>query len=100
MTVRELLSRIESRELTEWAAYERVTGPLGPERADIHAGIIASTIANANRGKGGKKAKPKDFIPKWDRPSAQSASQQLNVVKQLNQRFGGERVKRRREGGD
>lgn len=28
MTVRELLERIDSRELAEWAAYERVAGPV------------------------------------------------------------------------
>ncbi|WP_455711309.1 phage tail assembly protein T, partial [Streptomyces bacillaris] len=25
--------------MTEWMAYERVTGPLGPERADVLHGI-------------------------------------------------------------
>ncbi|MFE0101151.1 hypothetical protein [Streptomyces sp. NPDC059009] len=28
MTVRELLERIDSRELAEWQAYEQLTGPL------------------------------------------------------------------------
>jgi hypothetical protein len=34
MTVRELLARIDSRELTEWAAYEHYAGPLGPSWSD------------------------------------------------------------------
>jgi hypothetical protein len=62
MPVRELLARMSSRELTEWMAYERITGPLDPRlRADLSAGIIAATIANAN----GSKLKAKDFIPEW-----------------------------------
>lgn len=64
MPVRELLARTTSRELTEWQAYERVTGPLDARlRGDISAGIIAATVANSNGAK--KKAKPADFLPTW-----------------------------------
>lgn len=98
MTVRELLARIDSRELSEWVAYEQITGPLGPERSDIHAGIIAATIANSNRGKGSKKAKPADFIPKWDKPK-QDTAQQLTAIQQINAAFGGTRSKRRKRNG-
>jgi hypothetical protein len=61
-----------------------VSGPLGPERADIQAGIIAATIANANRGKKGRRFVPKDFIPKWDRGAVQPWEQQLAIVKAMN----------------
>jgi len=93
MTVGELLARIDSRELTAWAAYERVTGPLGPERADIQAAIIASTIANANQGKRGRRFKPEDFLPRWDQPAAASGDQtgedHLRLIKSLNRAMGG-----------
>ncbi|MEU8264912.1 DUF4035 domain-containing protein [Micromonospora sp. NPDC048999] len=91
----ELLARIDARELSAWAAYERVTGPLGPDRADIHAAIIASTIANANRGKGGRVAKPEDFIPRWDQRGAaaaageQTGEDHLRLIKSLNRAMGG-----------
>ncbi|MDS1269690.1 DUF4035 domain-containing protein [Lipingzhangella sp. LS1_29] len=88
MTVGELLGRISSRELSEWMAYERVTGPLGPERADLHAAIVASTVANANRGKRGRAAKPADFIPRWDRRE-QSWQEQLATVQRINTALGG-----------
>lgn len=39
---------------------------MGP-RQDVLAGIVASTIANANRGKRGRPLKPVDFIPEWQR---------------------------------
>lgn len=64
MPVRELLARTSSRELTEWQAYEKITGPLDARlRGDISAGIIASTVANSAGSK--KKLKPSDFMPTW-----------------------------------
>ena len=36
--------------------------PWGPYRDNIHAGLIASTIANAFRGKGSKTASYQDFM--------------------------------------
>lgn len=34
MPVRELLSRIDARELTEWVAYEETFGPIGSRYSD------------------------------------------------------------------
>ena len=48
MTVAELLSRTTSRELSEWMVYYELE-PFGEERADLRAGIVASTVANVNR---------------------------------------------------
>lgn len=90
MTVAELLSRISSQELSEWMAYEKHAGPLGAARGDIQAGIIAATIANANRSKKSSKVhKPSAFIPTWDKPE-QTDDDMLAMVVQLNRQFGGE----------
>ena len=67
MTVRELLSRVDSRELAEWAAYYDLD-PWGDEdgerdRADHRAGVLAATVANSQPHKG-RPFKPTDFIPK------------------------------------
>lgn len=80
-------------------AYERVTGPLGPERADQHAAIIAATVANAMKGKKGRAFKPADFIPKWDQrqPAAQSDTDHLRIVQGINRALGGQVATR---GGD
>jgi hypothetical protein len=69
MTVRELLAKIDSRELTEWAAYYSLE-PWGAEVEDWRAGMIASTIANVNRDpkKQRKPYTPKDFMPQRDVP--------------------------------
>ena len=61
-TVKELLQRCDSRELSEWAAYHALD-PIGGMRGDLQAGIISSTIANVNRGKSGKPFSPSDFMP-------------------------------------
>lgn len=64
MPVSELLARTSSLELSEWMAYEHITGPLDSRlRGDIAAGIVAATVANSNGAK--KRAKPSDFIPTW-----------------------------------
>lgn len=86
-----MLRHMSSRELTEWMVYEKLTGPLGPARSDLQAGIIAATIANVNRGKNQKPAKPSDFIPKWDnRP--RSDADLWAIAKAMNAVLGGTEV--------
>jgi len=64
MPVREMLARTSSLEITEWMAYERLTGPLDlRQRGDISASIVAATVANSQGGR--RKLKPADFMPKW-----------------------------------
>ena len=66
-TVRELLARIDSRELSEWMAFYSLE-PFGDIRGDLQAGIVASTIANANSGKGSRTFQPADFMPLMEKP--------------------------------
>lgn len=82
------MDRLTSREITEYQAYERVAGPLGPARTDVQAAIIAATVANANRGKG-KPATPADFIPTWDRKPEQTVDEMVSIAYALNTAFGG-----------
>ena len=73
-----MLERIDSRELTEWMAYAQVE-PFGEERADLRAGIVASTIANVWRSSGQKVLKPSDFMPKFE-PQRQLTNDELAAV--------------------
>ena len=75
MTVRELLARIDSRELSEWMAYYELN-PFGSVRNDLQAGIVASTIANVNRGKNDKSFTPSDFMPYMDKPQQSEGDMQ------------------------
>lgn len=81
MTVEELLARITSRELAEWAAYEREFGPLGLERGDWHAATVSHVVAAAAGGKG----RITDFLPRWGR-RRQTAEEQLAIFRALASR--------------
>ncbi|WP_240799752.1 hypothetical protein [Streptomyces sp. A1277] len=88
----ELLRRCSSAELTEWMAYEKITGPLGPERMDVLLASLTATVANTARGKGQRAKGPEDFMPKWDQGApAQGGDwqQMLTTVTSLNRRLRG-----------
>jgi hypothetical protein len=90
MTVADLDSRLDSSELTEWMAFEKMSGPLGRRRGDIQAATIAATIANANRGKKGRKFKMTDFLIPYGESGRKSPQQMLAAIKSLNRSMGGE----------
>ncbi len=60
-----MLAEMTSAQFAEWMAYAQLE-PWGEERADLRAGIIASTQANVMRGKKGKPFKPQDFMPTFE----------------------------------
>ncbi len=66
LPVGELLARTTSRELTEWMAFYELE-PFGAERGDLQAGIVAATVANANRDPKKQKRpfEAQDFMPKF-----------------------------------
>lgn len=91
MPVGELLRRTSSAELTEWMAYEQLAGPLGPARTDILVAQLCAVVANSQKDKKSKKAKPKDFLPDWDkgRGEPQTWQQTKGMAQALNAAFGG-----------
>lgn len=89
MTVADLDSRLDSYELTEWMVFERMTGPLGRRRGDIQAATIAAAIANANRGKGGRKFKLSDFLIPYGEAGRKTPEQMLAAVRDINRSLGG-----------
>lgn len=104
------LSRISSRELTEWQAYYNLE-PWGEERADLRSAIVASTVANTglifvDRKHRRRQYKVDDFMPDFGAredgggevlvamdPEIDKAEEnwrrQLALVEQLNVAFGG-----------
>lgn len=93
MTVAELLARMSGEELADWMAFEELRGPLGPSRADWHAALVASTVANTvPRRKGRARAKLQDFMIKWrsNRTSRQSAAELEAIGRDLARQLGGE----------
>lgn len=88
----EVQRTISGREFAEWLAYYQIE-PWGEERADLRAGIVASTVANVHRTKSQKAYKPEDFVPKFKvpekEPDRQTWEEQLMIVEMLNEAFGG-----------
>jgi len=86
MTVNELLSRVDSHELSEWVAYAQVE-PFGEDRADLRSAIIACTFANMMAAAWGKKGhkgfKITDFLPNFEPPRKQSLKEMENVLRRI-----------------
>lgn len=83
-----MLGEISSRQFAEWMAYSRLE-PWDEERADLRSGIVAATIANANRGKSGKAFTPQQFMPQYEEETEEDA--QARLVTQAMMAFGGKR---------
>ena len=64
MSRSEVLTKHSSRDLSRWQIYFS-TEPFSWERTDLGFGIVASTVANANRAKSSRAFKPSDFMPKF-----------------------------------
>jgi len=63
-TLHELMHTMTAEEFGLWQ-YEYRTRPWGEIRNDMMGGIIASTVANVNRGKDTEPFSAYDFIPKY-----------------------------------
>jgi hypothetical protein len=80
MTVRRLLTELDSRELTAWMAYEAVE-PFGERRANLHAGIVAATVANVNRDKHARAFQPTDFLLEFGREKVVDEDAQMEAMR-------------------
>lgn len=80
MTVEELGVRMSAKELAEWIGFDRLS-PIGDERGDLRAGIVASTIANCHRGRGTQPFRASDFMPfaEQQKESPESALQHIRA---------------------
>lgn len=75
---------MSAREVTEWAAYEQVAGPLGAERDDVLASMQSFY---ALRAAGAKKVKLKELLPRWDRPKAMRWQDMKLIAQALANRY-------------
>lgn len=69
-----------------WTAYSSIE-PFGAERDDLRMGIETSWIVNALQSKGGRRLKPADIMPRFDRPSRQTAAEMNAVMMQFAAHF-------------
>jgi hypothetical protein len=78
MSVRRAQSEISAREFAEWCAFDRLD-PIGAERADLRAGIIASTVHNVHRGQRQRPSRPVDFMPKFERRGRRQTAEEMQA---------------------
>lgn len=97
-----LLAELSTHEFDEWLAFYSIE-PWGEARADVRAGIVASTIANVNRNPKYRRKpySPQDFMPVYDKPPkpAPTTDDMLRIAEVLNKAFGGKDLRGQRAGG-
>lgn len=87
-----MLAEMPARLLTEWMLFYGLE-PFGERRADLRAGIIAATVANASRSKRRRPYHAEQFMPKLGDDVEEQAPDWetlLDRVKAINAAFGGE----------
>ena len=96
-----MLANMSNREFVEWQAYYGLE-PFGEERADLRAGIVSATVANAAGGRGkGRAAKPTDFMVDFSkaRGAPGGSIDREAVARQVRMTFAGVRPTRGKAGG-
>jgi hypothetical protein len=78
-TVAELQRSMSSAEFGEWVAFYSIE-PFGDRIDDLRSGVIASTVANVNRGKDAPIVRPLDLIPWAQVPEPEKAAPAPEVV--------------------
>lgn len=73
-SVADLRESMSSDEISYWKAYEQLTGPLGQERDDVLAALVAERVTSMLAGDKSKKVDVKDFIPQWGGKSTSNSS--------------------------
>lgn len=94
-----MLRQMSAVTFVDWQRYASLE-PFGEERADLRAGIVASTIANCLAGREGKAFSPEDFMPLLKRSERVEAEEKtpdqlFGKVKVLNRLMGGKFEDRR-----
>ena len=75
MSVARCQQEVSADEFTEWIAFHSLD-PWGRVRQDWGIALLASIVANANRGKG-KKFSLQDFMPNWEKAGEQQTPEQM-----------------------
>lgn len=89
-----MLARLPQRVWSEWQEFAALE-PFGEERADLRAGIVASTITNCMARKGGTAYKPRDFMPQFVEPTQRETKtfEHYQQALMITRVFGGKIVK-------
>ena len=80
MSVRRAQAEVDAAEFAEWMAYSKLH-PFVGEVEYLGFAIVASTVANCMSSGKGKRWKPDDFIPRFDRQPQQSQAEIAATVR-------------------
>ena len=70
---------MSAEELEEWRAFYQIE-PWGETRADLRAGSIAAPLLNAWTKKGSRRAKPSDWIMRFEPKEPQDPDQMRTLL--------------------
>lgn len=87
MTVAELLSKVSSRELSEWMLFYGIE-PFGFEANYLGHAQTSATLVNINKKKGTKNVTAKEFMPKFGEDTSVDGA--IGFVSALTAVHGGE----------
>ena len=85
-----MIAQMPARVFREWLLYAE-TNPWGEKRADWRAAMVAATMASLWRGKGQRRPKIGDFLPKFKRrrKKEKTPKDHLRAMVGLARLFGG-----------
>lgn len=92
-----MLAEIPASVWYEWLAFNKID-PISDRRADLRAGIIASTVAEVNRDRK-RRSRPyeaKDFMPRFERAQPQSVEEMIEIAREITLAFGGQDLRGQR----
>ena len=93
-----MLSRISSKELTEWLAFYELE-PFGSEADYLGHAVVASVIANVNKAKGQKPFSVEDFMPKRNEGSGvQTEAEMIQIASMFTLGLGGQDLREDSDG--
>lgn len=82
----QMLAGMSIETFRRWMEFDQVA-PFGEQRADLRMAIETAHLLNALQGKGGRRMKPADIMPRFDRPARQSGAEMNAVMKQFADQF-------------
>lgn len=78
-----MLSKMDSREISEWMAYYSMD-PFGEVRADYRMAMLCCLTANINRGKG-QPSKISDYMPEFGPKKPQTMEEMKTILMSVAQ---------------
>lgn len=87
MTPTEVLERFTDDEMVRLVAYQRLYGPITPERGDVVAARLGMDIA-AGYMKKGRRPKLKDHLIQWSKKAKRKTGRQiLDIIKGIQSEY-------------